>query len=79
MMASVALVVLSPPLALVSLLVLTIEDSPILFRQTRAGYGGRPFTLLKSRTMSNEYDCNGNLLSDAMVNFAVLAVMSAHA
>lgn len=61
----VALVVLSPLLALITLLILVIDGSPTLFRQTRAGYKERPFTLFKFRTMSNEFDCDGNLLSDS--------------
>jgi sugar transferase EpsL len=38
---------------------------PVLFRQQRPGLHGKPFTLYKFRTMSNEYDANGNLLPDS--------------
>lgn len=38
--------------------------APILFRQPRLGHKGRPFTLLKFRTMTNERDAAGNLLLD---------------
>jgi exopolysaccharide biosynthesis polyprenyl glycosylphosphotransferase len=46
-----ALVVLSPLLGLVALAVRLTSRGPVLFRQVRVGYRGRPFTLLKFRTM----------------------------
>jgi exopolysaccharide biosynthesis polyprenyl glycosylphosphotransferase len=45
------LVVLSPLLALVALLVLVTSGRPVLFRQERMGLDGRPFAMLKFRTM----------------------------
>ena len=51
--AALALVALSPLLALVALAVRTTMGSPVLFRQTRPGLLGRPFTLLKFRTMTD--------------------------
>ena len=38
---------------------------PVLFRQQRPGLGGRPFWLLKFRTMTDACDACGNLLPDA--------------
>ena len=38
--------------------------SPVLFCQQRAGKGGRPFTILKYRTMSDLRDSHGELLPD---------------
>ncbi len=50
--AAVGIVILSPLLAAIALAV-WIDDprAPVIFRQRRCGYGGRPFTLLKFRTM----------------------------
>lgn len=48
---AVGLVVLSPVLLLVALVVRVSLGAPVLFRQTRPGLGGRPFTLYKFRTM----------------------------
>ncbi|AWD14411.1 sugar transferase [Bacillus velezensis] len=38
--------------------------SPVLFKQTRPGHKGRPFTLYKLRTMTDARDENGVLLPD---------------
>ena len=45
------LVILAPVLFLVALLFLIIEGSPVLFHHQRLGLNGRPFTLIKFRTM----------------------------
>ncbi|MBV9328796.1 MAG: sugar transferase [Chloroflexi bacterium] len=50
-LASVALLVLSPLLALIALAVLLDSPGPILFRQERIGKYGRSFVMLKFRTM----------------------------
>jgi sugar transferase EpsL len=62
--ASVLLALLSPVIALVALLVHARMGSPVLFRQRRPGRGGRPFVLLKFRTMIDQRDANGDLLPD---------------
>jgi lipopolysaccharide/colanic/teichoic acid biosynthesis glycosyltransferase len=49
--AGVLLVVLSPLLAVLALLVRATSPGPGFFRQTRIGRHGRPFVLLKLRTM----------------------------
>ena len=50
-LAAVALVVLAPVMAGVALVVRRDLGRPILFRQVRTGRSGRPFTILKFRTM----------------------------
>lgn len=59
------LVLLSPLIALVAIAVRLNIGSPILFRQTRPGYLGEPFEILKFRTMTNEKGPDGKLLPDA--------------
>ncbi len=49
--AVVGLVVVSPVLGIVAVAVKLDSPGPILFRQIRLGLGGRPFTVLKFRTM----------------------------
>jgi lipopolysaccharide/colanic/teichoic acid biosynthesis glycosyltransferase len=53
LVAIVALVVLSPLLALIAAAIKADSPGPVLFRQTRAGARGRPFALLKFRTMKD--------------------------
>lgn len=57
-------VALSPLLVVLALLVRLTLGPPVLFRQVRSGLGGRPFTILKLRTMTDARDAEGNLLSD---------------
>ena len=47
----VALVVLVPVFAIVGLAVLLVDGRPVIFRQTRVGLHGRPFAVVKFRTM----------------------------
>ncbi|MBN2043379.1 MAG: sugar transferase [Anaerolineales bacterium] len=56
--------ILLPLLALTSLIVAISLGRPVIFRQERAGYQGKPFTLYKFRSMSDARDKHGNLLSD---------------
>lgn len=58
------LIIFSPVILIVGILVKVRLGSPILFKQTRPGLHGKPFSLLKFRTMTDEKDENGLLLSD---------------
>lgn len=63
-LASVALVLLALPMLVIALLVRLSLGSPVLFRQQRAGLHGKPFTLIKFRTMRDALDERGKLLPD---------------
>lgn len=56
-------VVLSPLFLLIAAAVLVSSGRPILYRQVRAGIGGRPFTLFKFRTMVREAESEGPVLA----------------
>ncbi len=62
--ATAALVLLSPLLAVLAILVRCKLGAPLLFRQERPGLNGAPFALFKFRTMTNACDEHGNLLTD---------------
>lgn len=59
-----ALIVLSPVLLVVSILVRIKLGSPVIFKQQRPGLNEKIFYLYKFRTMTNQKDTSGNLLSD---------------
>ena len=62
---SLGLIVLSPILLVVALLVWIIHGRPVLFRQPRAGYKGKAFSVIKFRSMNNRTAADGTLLPDA--------------
>lgn len=62
--ASSALVLLSPVYALVAYKVKKNLGSPVLFRQVRPGLYGKPFEMVKFRTMKDAFDLDGNPLPD---------------
>lgn len=59
------LLVASPVLALAAAGVALAMGRPVLFRQARPGLGGRLFSILKLRTMSDGRGADGRLLPDA--------------
>ncbi|MBQ8301978.1 MAG: sugar transferase [Clostridia bacterium] len=64
LIATVALIVLSPLLLVVAILVRTKLGAPVIFKQERAGRDGKPYYMYKFRSMSNAKDENGSELPD---------------
>jgi len=62
--AAFALIVSAPLWLSMAVAIRCSLGSPVLFRQVRPGLGGRPFTLIKFRTMRDTRDENGVLLED---------------
>jgi lipopolysaccharide/colanic/teichoic acid biosynthesis glycosyltransferase len=63
--ASIALILLSPLYAFVAYKVKKNLGSPVLFRQVRPGLNGKPFEMIKFRTMKDAVDVAGNPLPDS--------------
>lgn len=63
--AGLGLSLLSPVLAIVAYKIRRDMGSPVLFRQTRPGRHGKPFQMIKFRTMRNATDAEGKPLPDA--------------
>lgn len=61
----VALILLSPAMALIAWQIHRKLGSPILFRQVRPGLDGKPFQIVKFRSMRAATDDMGQLLPDA--------------
>lgn len=61
-----ALIALSPVLAVTAYKVKKNLGSPVLFKQTRPGLNGKPFEMVKFRTMLDAYDEEGNLLPNEL-------------
>ena len=63
--ASIALILLSPLYFYVARKVKKNLGSPVLFRQVRPGLHGKPFEMIKFRTMKDAVDEQGNPLPDS--------------
>ncbi|NAR69244.1 sugar transferase [Acinetobacter haemolyticus] len=63
--ASIALILLSPLYFYVAHKVKKNLGSPVLFRQVRPGLHGKPFEMIKFRTMKDAVDAQGNPLPDS--------------
>jgi sugar transferase EpsL len=62
---ALGLILISPILIIVAVLVRTNLGSPILFSQERPGYQGKLFKMYKFRTMTDQRNEQGQLLSDS--------------
>lgn len=60
----VAIIILSPVLAVTAVLVALKLGRPVIFKQKRPGLNEKIFTMYKFRTMTDERDDNGELLPD---------------
>ena len=61
---AIGLLVLLPVIAVVALQIRRKLGSPVLFRQVRPGKDGKPFEMIKFRTMRDAVDEEGNVLPD---------------
>ena len=64
-LAAVAIVLLMPFMILIGIMIRRKLGSPVLFRQIRPGLHGKPFEMIKFRTMRDAVDANGNPLPDS--------------
>lgn len=63
--ALIALATFLPVILIVTLMIQLKLGSPIFFQQLRPGKGGKPFELIKFRTMLNVSDSSGDLVADS--------------
>lgn len=57
--ALIGLVILSPVFLIIYIVLRVQGKGPVIYRQERIGYGGRPFRILKFRTMTTDSEENG--------------------
>lgn len=63
LVASLLILLVSLPVMMITALAIKLEDgwrSPMLYRQARVGLGGRPFDVLKFRSMRTDAERDGN-------------------
>jgi lipopolysaccharide/colanic/teichoic acid biosynthesis glycosyltransferase len=63
--AAFGLLLLTPVILIVAWQVKRKLGSPVFFRQTRPGLDGKPFEMIKFRTMREAHDAEGNPLPDS--------------
>ena len=61
----ILIILLCPIIVLTAIFILIFIGKPVLFKQTRPGKNAEPFNVYKFRTMTNDKDSYGQLLSDA--------------
>ena len=64
--AACGLILLSPLLLVIALAIRLTMGAPVFFRQVRPGYHGRPFTVVKFRTMSGDVPAIVDTSQDAV-------------
>jgi len=64
-LAAFGLLVLAPVLIAIAAAIVLTMGRPVFFTHVRAGKAGRPFKLVKFRSMTDKRDADGNLLPDA--------------
>jgi lipopolysaccharide/colanic/teichoic acid biosynthesis glycosyltransferase len=62
---AIGLLILLPVLLVLALLIHHKLGSPVLFSQVRPGKDGKPFRMVKFRSMTDARDADGNLLTDS--------------
>ncbi|SKC30956.1 putative sugar transferase EpsL [Photobacterium piscicola] len=62
---TLALILLSPVIIITAYFIHKKLGSPVLFRQVRPGLKGKPFEMIKFRTMKDAVDKNGQSLPDS--------------
>jgi len=63
MVSALALILLSPLLALLAIRIKLDSAGPVFFRQKRLGRGGKPFNIIKFRSMLTNAEANGVMLT----------------
>lgn len=66
LLSGIAILLLSPVMLIIAMLVRKKLGSPVIFKQERPGKNEKIFKLYKFRTMTDERDEHGDLLSDEM-------------
>jgi lipopolysaccharide/colanic/teichoic acid biosynthesis glycosyltransferase len=64
LLAAIALILLSPFVAILAIIIFFKMGSPVIFSQARVGKDNRIFTFYKFRTMTDQRDSAGKLLPD---------------
>lgn len=64
--ALLGMILLALPMFVIFFLVLGNLGSPVFFRQVRSGLNGKPFEMIKFRTLTDERGPDGEIYSDAV-------------
>lgn len=65
-LASIGLIALTPVIAIVAVCIRRKLGSPVIFSQVRPGLHGKPFKMVKFRTMLDAVDAHGHPLPDSL-------------